>query len=298
MTGATDGVIIGEGTHRYHYQRNWAKLPRGWSFGSTDPRDHPPRTALKGAVDSNGDVYVLSRSAHPVTVFDPDGRFVTAWGEGRFSDFVHSLTIAPDGTVWVIDSGHHLLTQHTKDGALLRSVGTRGIAAPTFHGNPFNMPTHIAFHPNGDAYVSDGYGNRRVHCFGPDWERKFSWGEPGDGPGQFAIVHFIAIDAAGTIYITDRENQRIQLFDESGTWRADWRGFDMPSDLAIGPEAIYVGGRDGLSIWTHARQEIIRWGADAPYPGAFNIHGIWLDGAQNIYLAHFDRQVSKLTRLG
>ena len=294
MRGTVD---IGSGAHRYRYERDWAKLPRGWSFGSTDPAAMPPRTALKGAVDGNGDVYVVSRSAHPICVFDSAGQFVTAWGEGRFSDFVHSVAIAPDGAVWVIDSGHHLLTRHTKDGALLDSYGTKGIAAPTFHGNPFNMPTHIAFHPNGDAYVSDGYGNRRVHRFGPDGVRKFSWGEPGNGPGQFALVHFIAIDAAGTIYITDRENQRIQLFDEDGKFLADWRGFDMPSDLAIGREAIYVGGRDGLSIWTHQRETILRWGADEPYAGAFNIHGIWLDSQENIYLAHFDRQVSKLTRL-
>ena len=201
MRGTVD---IGSGAHRYRYERDWAKLPRGWSFGSTDPAAMPPRTALKGAVDGNGDVYVVSRSAHPICVFDSAGQFVTAWGEGRFSDIVHSVAIAPDGAVWVIDSGHHLLTRHTKDGALLDSYGTKGIAAPTFHGNPFNMPTHIAFHPNGDAYVSDGYGNRRVHRFGPDGVRKFSWGEPGNGPGQFALVHFIAIDAAGTIYITDR----------------------------------------------------------------------------------------------
>ncbi len=290
-------VEIGSGAYRYRYERAWAKLPRGWSFGSANPKDHPPRTALKGAVGDNGDVYVLSRSAHPVCVFDPDGNFITAWGEGRYSDFVHALALGPDGTVYVTDSGLHAIFHHQTDGTLIKTYGRPGMPAPTLYGNPFNMPTHIAFHPNGDAYVSDGYGNRRVHRFAMDGTLKMSWGGPGEGPGQFAIVHFIAIDAAGTIYIADRENQRIQLFDENGTWLADWRGFDMPSDLAIGKEAIYVGGRDGLSIWTHGREEIIRWGANEPYEGAFNIHGIWIDANENIYLAHFDKVVSKLTRL-
>jgi streptogramin lyase len=290
-------VTIGSGAHRYRFERAWAKLPRGWSFGNADPAARPPRTALKGAVAANGDVFVVSRSAHPVCVFDPAGNFVTSWGEGLYSDFVHALAIAPDGTVFVTDSGLHAIFHHQPDGTPIRTYGTPGMPSPTLYGNPFNMPTHIAFHPNGDAYVSDGYGNRRVHRFGADGTHKMSWGEPGEGPGQFALVHFIAIDAAGTIYIADRENQRIQLFDEGGTWLADWRGFDMPSDLAIGRQAIYVGGRDGLSIWTHGREEIVRWAADEPYPGAFNIHGIWLDANENIYLAHFDKAVSKLTRL-
>ena len=293
----SDIVEIGTGAHRYRYERNWAKLPRGWSFGTDNPTDHPPRTALKGAVAANGDIYVVSRSAHPVTVFDADGGFITAWAGGLYSDFVNALAIAPDGTVYITDAGLHAIFHHKPDGTLIKTIGTPGMPAPTLYGTPFNMPTHIAFHPNGDAYVSDGYGNRRVHRFAMDGTLKASWGEPGEGPGQFAIVHFIAIDAAGIIYIADRENQRIQLFDPDGKFLADWRGFDMPSDLAIGKQAIYVGGLDGLSIWTHDRQEIIRWAANGPYDGAFNIHGIWLDAAENIYLAHFDQQVSKLTRI-
>lgn len=298
MSSAAEPVIIGHGAHRYSFQRQWAKLPRHWSFGSSNPKDRPPRTALKGAVAANGEVYVLSRSAHPVMLFTPEGDFITSWGEALYSNFVHSISIAPDGDVYVIDSGLHAIFHHKPDGTLVRTLGTPGMPSPTWQGNPFNMPTHIVFHPNGDAYVSDGYGNKRVHRFAMDGTHKFSWGGHGEGPGQFSLVHFIALDATGRIYITDREIDRIQIFDENGTWLADWRGtFDMPSDIAIGKDAMYVGGRDGLSIWTHDRQEIIRWKADEPYAGAFNIHGVWLDAQENIYLAHFDKAVSKLTRL-
>jgi DNA-binding beta-propeller fold protein YncE len=252
---------------------------------------------VKGAVATNGDVYVLSRSAHPVCVFDATGQFVTSWGEAAFSVFVHGLSIAPDQTVWVTDAGTHMVSVHEPCGKLVRSLGARDMPTPTLYGKPFNMPTGTAFASNGDIYVADGYGNRRVHRFAADGALLNSWGEPGTGPGQFAIVHFIAIDDRDQVYIADRENHRIQVFDNEGAFMAEWTGFDMPSDLAFGRDAIYVGGRDGLSIWTCNRELVIRWHADEPAAGTFNIHGIWLDAEENIYLAHFDRAVSKLTRL-
>jgi len=291
-----DLPTLGTGEWRYRLERHWARLPRWWSFGTDDPKG-PPRTAVKGAVAANGDVYVLSRSAHPVSVFDAKGQFVTSWGEGKFSVFVHGLSIAPDQTVWITDSGTHLVSVHEPSGKLIRTLGTRDMRSPTLYGNPFNMPTGTAFASNGDIYVADGYGNRRVHRFAADGTLLQSWGEPGSGPGQFAIVHFIAIDDRDQIYIADRENHRIQIFDAEGSFKTEWKGFDMPSDLAFGTDAIYVGGRDGLSIWTRDRELIIRWHADEPAAGTFNIHGIWLDPKENIYLAHFDRAVSKLTRL-
>ena len=290
-------VAIGQGAHRYHFERHWAKLPRWWSFGGSDLTARPPRTAVKGAVAANGDVYVLSRSAHPVCVFDGDGNFISSWGEGTFSVFVHGLSIAPDGRIWITDTGTHMISVHEPSGELVRTFGARDMPSPTLYGNPFNMPTGVAFAADGGFYASDGYGNRRVHRFDHDGTVRQSWGEPGTGPGQFALVHFIAIDAHGRVYIADRENQRIQIFDAGGQFITEWKEFDMPSDLAIGQATIYVGGRDGLSLWTHDRTPIIRWRADEPAPGAFNIHGLWLDAQENIYLAHFDRAVSKLTRI-
>jgi streptogramin lyase len=287
--------IIGSGTYRYDFQREWAKLPRWWNFGETG-HSGPPRTSVKGATAANGDVYVLSRAAHPVMVFDPEGRFVTSWGEGQFSAFVHGMTIDPDGRVWIADSGLHTVTQHEPDGTLLQTLGTQHAAAPTFYGKPFNMPTGTAFTTDGDIFVSDGYGNRRVHRFSSTGELKHSWGEPGAGPGQFALVHFISVDAQDRLHVCDRENHRIQIFTAAGDHVTDWTGFRMPSDLAFGKAAIYVAGADGVSIWTPDRERLAHFGPDQPNPGSFNVHGIWLDGDENIYLAQFDRAVSKLTR--
>ncbi|HSU05370.1 MAG TPA: 6-bladed beta-propeller [Acetobacteraceae bacterium] len=289
---------IGTGAYCYSFERDWAKLPRGWSFSSPTREGRPPSTCVRGAATANGDVLVLARSAHPVMVFDAEGRFVTSWGEGCFSSFVHGLSVDAAGHVWIADSGRHEVTEHAADGTLIRTLGDREVPAPTFYGRPFNMPTGVAFASDGDMYVSDGYGNRRVHRFAADGTLKHSWGEPGSGPGQFALVHFIAIDDRDQIYIADRENDRIQLFARDGEFLAAWTDFRQPSDLAFGREAIYVGAQDGLSIWTKQRKPIVRWDRNDPYEGAFSIHGIWIDAAENIYLAHFDRAVSKLTRLG
>jgi uncharacterized protein (DUF924 family) len=286
---------IGAGDYRYRFRRNWTKPPRWWNFGES-AQSGPPQTCVKGATAENGDVYVLSRAAHPVMVFDADGRFISSWGEGDFSSFVHGLTIDPAGHVWIADTGQHTVTQHTPHGAKLRTLGSAGAASPTLYGKPFNMPTGVAIASTGEVFVSDGYGNRRVHCFSPEGELKHSWGEPGDGPGQFALVHFITADAEDRLYVCDRENHRIQIFATTGEFLALWTGFMMPSDLAFGREAIYVAGADGVSIWTKDRRKLIQFGPDEPFDGAFNVHGIWLDADENIYLAQFDRAVSKLTR--
>lgn len=289
--------IIGKGKHRYSFRRDWARLPRWWAFGEDSVTTRPPQTAVQGAVAANRDVYVLARAPHPVTVFDAEGNFITSWGEGRFTPFVHGLTIAPDGNIWITDSGNHSLTEHRPDGTLLRTLGTPDFPAPTFWGNPFNMPTGVAFAANGDLFVSDGYGNHRVHCFAPDLTRRHSWGSPGSGPGQFGIVHYVDIDAKDRVYIVDREYDRIQLFDTAGTHLADWTGFDQPSDLAFGKRSIVVGGRDGLSVWSAERKLLMRVDRHTPHTDALHIHGVWLDAEENIYLAMFDRTVSKLTRL-
>ncbi len=295
MQDSTD-PIIGEGRHRYRFRRAWARLPRWWNFGDDAP-GRPPQTAVQGAVAANGDVYVLSRGAHPVMIFNSDGSFISAWGEGRFSPFVHGLAIDPAGHVWITDSGTHTITEHLPDGTVLRTLGGADFPAPTFYGNPFNMPTGVAFAADGDIFVSDGYGNRRVHRFAPDGTRRRSWGGPGAGPGEFALVHYIAIDTRDQVYIADRENNRIQIFDTSGAHLHDWTDFSLPSDLAFGCRSIVVAGQDGLSLWTTDRKLLIRWSRDTPFKDALNLHGVWLDAEENIYFTQFDRTVSKLTRI-
>ncbi len=131
----------------------------------------------------------------------------------------------------------------------------------------------------------------------PTGELKHSWGEPGTGPGQFALVHFITADANDQLYVCDRENHRIQIFAPTGEIAGEWTGFHMPSDLAFGREVDLCGRRRRVSIWTAERRKLAQFGRDEPATGAFNVHGIWLDAEENIYLAQFDRAVSRLTRV-
>ena len=252
---------------------------------------------MKGAVAANGDVYVLCRAAHPVLVFDAEGRFVTSWGEGQFSSFVHGLTIDRAGKVWITDTGLHTVTQHEPDGTLLRTLGMRGAAIA----HAVRQAVQHADRRGVRIHRRDVRLRRLRQSPGAlllaDGELKHSWGEPGDGPGQFALVHFITADADDQLYVCDRENHRIQIFATTGEVLAEWTGFTMPSDLAFGREAIYVAGADGVSIWTKDRRKLAQFGRDEPFTGAFNVHGIWLDADENIYLAQFDRAVSKLSRV-
>ena len=291
---------IGTGTYRYRFERDWAKLPRGWSFSSPTRADRPPSTCVRGAATANGEILVLSRSAHPVMVFDAEGQFVTSWGEGCFLSFVHGLSLHPAGNVWIADSGRHEVTEHAADGRLIRTLGDREVPAPTYYGRPFNMPTGVAFARAGDMYVSDGYGNRRVHRFAPDGTLKHSWGEAGSGPGNspWCISSPSMIATRSTLPTGRMIKSRSSTVTANSSTYGTISG--SPATCVLVARRSMSASQDGAepSGRSH-RKQIIRLGRTYdPYEGAFNIHGIWIDADKNIYLAHFDRAVSKLTRLG
>ena len=100
-------------------------------------------------------------------------------------------------------------------------------------GPPFHFPTNLALSPTGDLYVSDGYGNARIHRFSPEGKLLHSWGAPGGGPGEFHVPHGIAIDRQGTVYVADRENSRIQLFTPDGQFLSEWTDVARPCEIFI-----------------------------------------------------------------
>lgn len=215
MTANTENT-----TYRYEPIDNWARLPDGWSFNEV--------SAV--AVDSSDLVYVFSRSAHPLTVFDRSGGFIRSWGEGVYRR-PHGAHIAHDGHIYLTDDGLHVVHKCTLDGQILLELGTRGKPAPYMSGRPFHRCTHTALSPNGDIYVSDGYGNSRVHKYSPQGKLLLSWGEPGSDPGQFNIAHNICCDAEGWVYVADRENHRIQVFDGRGRYETQWNNLHRPCAL-------------------------------------------------------------------
>ena len=128
------------------------------------------------------------------------------------------------------------MTKHNQSGEILMELGNRDWAGVTVtwdgrHGEPFNSPTGIAIGPNGKIYVSDGYGNRRIHRFAADGTYETAWGIPGGGPGEFALVHNVGVDENGRVYGCDRENNRIQIFDGDGNFITEWTDMSAPGDI-------------------------------------------------------------------
>src|SRR5262249_45525664 len=169
-------VVLGTDGYRYEVSDNWAKLPPGMEFNAD--------VAAVG-VDKHDNVYAFNRGKHPMCVFDRDGNFLRSWGGGIFVR-PHGVHMAPDDTIWLTDDGGHTGRQCTLDGKVLLTIGIPGKTAPYMSGEPFHRCTHTALSPQCDyLYISDGYGNSRVHKYTPDGKRVTSWGEPGTDPGQF-----------------------------------------------------------------------------------------------------------------
>ena len=214
-------AIVGNGEYRYRIVENWAKLPDGWSF----------KEVAAVGVDRNDNVYVFGRGEHPMMVFDRDGNFLRSWGEGQYPR-AHGVHMGPDDSIYLTDDGGHFVRKcRLEDGKVLLELGVPGTPAPYMSGEPFHRCTHTALSPEGDIYVSDGYGNARVHKYSPDGKLLFSWGEPGTDPGQFNIVHNICTDADGWVYVADRENHRVQVFDGNGKYEAQWNNLHRPCGL-------------------------------------------------------------------
>jgi DNA-binding beta-propeller fold protein YncE len=204
------------------------------------------------SVDARDRVYLITRGEQRVIVYEPDGSFVRAWGEDVFTPRTHGLTVAPDGAVYTVDDGDHTVRRFSPEGELQLTLGRPGVpsetgydgknvASITHSGPPFNRPTNVAVAPSGELYVSDGYGNARVHRFSADGELMQSWGDPGTGEGQFEIPHGIGVVLDGRVLVCDRENDRIQVFSPDGAYLDQWRDVQRPTQVFVtGDGLVYV----------------------------------------------------------
>jgi DNA-binding beta-propeller fold protein YncE len=285
----------------------WERLPSELSH----------RDVAAVAVDRDDRVYLATRVRSCIFVYQRDGTFVRTWGEGMFSDRLHGLTMDPDGTLLVVDDAGHSVRRFTTDGEELGAIGPVGTPSETGYdgshaasiqraAGPYNRPTNVAVAPNGDLYVSDGYGNARVHHFSADGRLIRSWGEPGTGPGQFVIPHGICVLADGRVLVCDRENDRIQVFASDGQYMDEWPA-QRPTHLVLGPDGLlYVAElwwRKGLrtpkgeevavdrygrlSVLDQHGRGVSRFGGGAPNtPGSFTApHGIAVDSRGDVYVA-------------
>jgi len=226
-------TILGSGQYRYEVNENWGKLPDGWTL----------MDVAGVATDSKDRVYVFTRGEHPMIVFDREGNFLRSWGEGLFSR-AHGVHVGPDDILYCTDDGDHTVRKCTPEGKVLLTIGIPGKPSPYMSGEPFHRCTHTALSPQGDIYISDGYGNARVHKYSPDGKPLLSWGEPGCDPGQFNIPHNISCDAEGWVYVADRENHRVQVFDGNGKYETQWNNLHRPCGLYMEPRrhpVCYIG---------------------------------------------------------
>ena len=228
-------TTLGSGQFMYEVSgEDWGNLPEGSTY----------KEATAVAVDPADNVYVFNRGTHPMIVFDRDGNILRTWGDGVFAN-PHAVTVGPDESLYCVDNGDHTVRKFTTDGKLLMTLGTPGTSAPPMSGDPFCKPAHLAVDPrNGDLYVADGYCNASVHKYTPDGKYLFSWGESGTDAGQFNIVHNIAVDADGWVYVADRENHRVQIFDDKGRFETQWNNLSRAACVTVvdnGQRLVYVG---------------------------------------------------------
>ncbi len=293
---------------QYDANDRWAQVPEGWTWNEV--------TAI--ATDSRDRVFVFNRGEHPMLVFNRDGSFVTSWGERVFAR-PHGITIGPDDMVYCTDDLDHTVKKFTPEGKLLLSLGTSGKPSNTgatsidyrtirHAGEPFYFPTNVALSASGEIFVTDGYGNARVHKFSPDGQLLLSWGEPGSGAGQFHVPHGIAIDRDGTVFVADRENSRLQLFSQDGRYLGERTDIARPCQVAFdatgnlyvaelgyragmwpgttAPTPDATGGR--VSVFTPSGELLARWGGgeNPTAPGDFFApHDICVDQHGDVYLA-------------
>jgi streptogramin lyase len=233
-----DGWFPHEGSLlKYRVNIRWGfepeSMPEGTSWGRVSDV----------ATDAQGNVYVFQRGTHaePICIFDADGKYLRGFGKGMFGS-PHGIRIDKEGNIWTVDTVNQQVLKFTNDGKLLQSWGELKVA-----GNDerhFARPTNLAWDSKGNWYLTDGYGNGRVVKFDASGKFVKTWGTWGEAPGEFHLPHVVAIDSKDRIYVSDRENNRIQIFDTEGNLLKVWTHLGSTQAIVITP-------KDEMWINTH-----------------------------------------------
>jgi sugar lactone lactonase YvrE len=263
-----------------------------------DPLTFPSGTTIgpsaSVAFDSKGHLFVLNRGPQPLAEFDPAGKFIRAFGDGLFRR-THGLRIDRDGNIWVTDVGAHIVVKLDPQGQTLLTLGTRGEAGEwneATQSRHLNEPNDLTIGRNGDIFVVQGHtpgkGDPRVLRF--DKKGKFikSWGGMGTEPGKFNVAHGIALDAKGLLWVADRENQRIQIFDDEGKFIREIKYAGLPCGFDIGDQYIYmVNGFAGQVVRLDLNGKVLAaTGKPGKGPGEFGeAHFVAVSPKGDIYVA-------------
>ena len=280
-------MAYGSGAYTYELAEGWGELPEGYEY----------QQVAGVAVDESDRVYAFNRSSHQVIVLDREGNFLRSWDQ----DFAqpHGIHIGPDGNFYLADRDAHVVQKYSPEGRLLLTLGTPNSPSDTGYiaqerevqraAGPFNLPTGVAVNDAGDIFVSDGYGNCRVHKFDAGGALVKSWGSPGlEDPGDFNLPHGIGLDNEGRLLVCDRQNHRIQVFDQDGNYITLWTGFRQPTDVVVGPDGeVYVPElQHRFSIVDGDGTLLARWGGESSHEAGQFVapHGVAVDSYGDIYV--------------
>jgi DNA-binding beta-propeller fold protein YncE len=277
----------------YQVVNGWAKLPKGWNFGECSGV----------AIDKRDNVWVFNRGSHPVIQFDRNGNFLQAWPDIVIKSS-HGMSVDSEGNLWCVDVKGHVVIKYNTEGRVLMILGNRqGTPGNNDSKNSFNEPTGIAFDSQGNLYISDGYVNSRVVKFNRDGEYITHWGQKGTGDGEFNLVHDVCLDSRDRVYIADRTNQRVQIFDTNGKFLGKWTDLGAPWGLTYSRQENCIYMADGLNnriVKLSLEGQIL--GVLSSYgktPGKLDFaHNIAVDSTGAIYVAEIKNwRVQKFAQL-
>jgi peptidylamidoglycolate lyase len=268
-------VASAQAARTYEADPDWAQLPPGAAWQDMSGVD----------IDSKGNIYTLQRTPSKVMVFDSKGKFLRSWGEGTFTK-AHALRVDRQGNVWITDRELHQVLKFTRDGKLLMALGTKGIAGDNESKTAMNGPADVVFAPNGDIFVADGESsNARIVKYRKDGTFLKMWGTKGSEPGQLLTPHSIVMDSKGRLYVANRGNKRVEIYDQNGTYLGQINNAATPYGLAISPDNIlYVAdgtaGSEGLTVLNTTNGKIL-----GHISGITGAHMIAVDRKGAIYVA-------------
>src|SRR5580693_4340120 len=255
---AQSGAATNSAPNPYRSIDDWAKMPEGRTWGSTSGVDIDPDGTSVWVAERCGAYAPPSQfkpgepvacdgsSLDPILKFDASGKLVKSFGAGMFI-LPHGLHVDRAGNIWVTDGlgrpgkGHQVI-KFSPDGKVLLTLGKAGVAGSG--PDEFNAPSDVLVAPNGDIFVADGHGgntNARIVKFSSDGKFIKTWGKKGSGPGEFNTPHALAMDSKGRLFVADRDNNRIQIFDQDGNYIEEWKQYGAPSGIFIdAKDNIYV----------------------------------------------------------
>ena len=283
----------------FHVVEDFFKIPDNIYFAE----------AVGVALNSKGHIFIANRGNHPLLEFDADGRFIRSFGEdSEIFHAPHSVRFDSQDNMWFVDAANNLVVKFDPDRQIQVVLGSRpepwtwathvierAVPAPSH----FYQPTDTVVGPDGSVFVTDGYGNSRVAKFSSDGHLVKYWGRRGTGQSEFNTPHSIVIDKNANLYVADRQNNRIQIFDTDGNFKNEWWLSGPPWSLCITPgpnQLIYAGSIGRIFKLDLTGKVLGEFGTPGKLSGSFDsVHAIACPDEKTIYAAQeFSYRFDKL----